>query len=71
MMNVNDYADLVYSYWQMEYDNYIGDNASDLLISPVLKMIITDCCKLNIKPNNCCSIIHNSFFSLDSSKLNW
>lgn len=71
MKNVKDYADKVYSYWIMEYDHYIGDSGEDLFKSPVLKLIITDCFKLNIKPNNCCSIIHNSFFSLDDSRLSW
>lgn len=65
-----NYATNVFNYWQMEYDHHIGDCAEDLLNNHVLSMIVIDCYKLNIKPINCCSVIHNAFFSLDDSMLN-
>lgn len=69
--NLNKYAINVFKYWQMEYEHHIGDNPEDLLNNHVLSMIVCDCWKLNILPQNCCCIIHNAFFSLDDSKLNW
>lgn len=69
--SVEKYSYNVFRYWQMEYDHHIGDSPEDLLNNHVLSMIVSDCYKLNVKPQNCCSIIHNAFFSLDDSKLEW
>lgn len=69
--DIYKYANSVFRYWQMEYDHHIGDNSEDLLNNHVLNMIISDCYKLKIKPNNCCSIIHNAFFIIDDQKLDW
>lgn len=66
--DIHKYAYYVFNYWQLEFNNHIGDYPEDLLNNHVLSMIVKDCYKLKIKPNNCCGIIYNAFFSCEQAE---